>query len=79
VTVCGVGSPCAAGYVPAAGENVGAVEGGRFRTYAAVPTALLLYPVSTAMALMVSVWDTEIEVPVVYGVDAVVGVLPFTV
>ena len=50
---------CAEVYVPAAGEKVG-VAAVRLMVYVAEPTALLAYPVATAIALIVSVELTVI-------------------
>ena len=62
--------------MPAATENVG-VAAGVSMTYFAEATALLVYPVATAIASMVS--DAETAMAAVYLVEAVVGVVPFNV
>jgi hypothetical protein len=51
--------------------------GGRWMVYVAIATALLVYPLANAMALMVSVLFTEIAV--VYKVEEVVGMEPSVV
>jgi hypothetical protein len=65
---------CAVVYVPATGENVGVAA---VIVYVALPTALCVKPVATAMASIVSVLLTVIGP--VYFVDPVVGVVPFVV
>ncbi len=50
---------------------------GRLMVYAALATALELYPVATAMASTVSLDETEIGP--LYSVEAVVGVVPLVV
>ena len=67
---------CAEAYVPATGEKTG-VATGVSMTYLAEATVLLVYPVATAIASMVSVAATEMAA--VYLVDAVVGVAPLVV
>jgi hypothetical protein len=67
---------CTEVYDPGPGENVG-VAVGRLITYAALPTSLLLNPVTTAIALIVSEADT-VTGPL-YGVELVVGVEPSVV
>ena len=62
---------CAEVYVPPTGLNVGVAAGGAI-VYAPVATALLVKPLSTAMALIVS--ELETEIAVVYWVEDVVGV-----
>ena len=68
---------CAEVKVPAAGETVGVAAAGALIVYVAVATALFVYPLAAAMALMVSVEDTVIAA--VYIVELVVGVVPSVV
>ena len=65
---------CAAPYVPAGGENVGFDS--RI-VYLAEATALVAYPLFTAIALRVSLAVTPIGE--MYRVDDVVGIVPLRV
>ena len=62
--------------MPLAGLSTG-VAAGTWIVYVALATALVVYPDATAIALIVCVVVTVIGP--VYGVDDVVGVLPFVV
>ena len=70
---------CVPVYVPAAGAKVGVavVPPACWMVYVAEPTALLVNPLATAMALSVSLLLTAIGP--VYVVDPVVGVVPLVV
>jgi hypothetical protein len=62
---------------PPAGEIVGVAATGLVKVKLAVATALAAYPLAAAMALTVSVPETEIGAE--YFAEEVVGVLPSVV
>ena len=70
---------CTPVYVPPPSENVGVAATGRLITYAALATALLVYPEATAIASMVSFEPTDICEPALYTAEEVLGVVPFVV
>ena len=60
-------------------EPLGGPKLGRLMVYAAEATALLLYPVATAMASIVSVEETAMGLELEKTVDPVVGAVPLVV
>jgi hypothetical protein len=68
---------CAVVYVPVPGEITGVAAGGRLMVYVPLATLLLKNPFAAAIAIIVCVAFTGMAD--VYGVELVVGVVPFVV